>query len=88
MFVMNRVSELAASTLLLPEEHQKQTDNRDIDVHHTPSVPKTQPATEVSLCIIYLNNLFYILFHFKLIKINNYFNHNVIIYILICLMIF
>uniref|UniRef100_A0A8C1ZZ11 Extended synaptotagmin-like protein 1b n=1 Tax=Cyprinus carpio TaxID=7962 RepID=A0A8C1ZZ11_CYPCA len=81
------VSELAASTLLLPEEHQKQTDNRDIDVHHTPSVPKTQPATEVSLCIIYLNNLFYILFHFKLIKINNYFNHNVIIYILIYLMI-
>uniref|UniRef100_A0A9J8DCY8 Extended synaptotagmin-like protein 1b n=1 Tax=Cyprinus carpio carpio TaxID=630221 RepID=A0A9J8DCY8_CYPCA len=40
------VSELAASTLLLPEEHQKQTDNRDIDVHLTPSVPKTQPATE------------------------------------------
>ncbi|XP_016388108.1 extended synaptotagmin-1-like [Sinocyclocheilus rhinocerous] len=45
------VSELAASTLALPavslpEEHQKQTDAHDIDDHHTPSVPKTQPATE------------------------------------------
>ncbi|XP_016312744.1 extended synaptotagmin-1 isoform X2 [Sinocyclocheilus anshuiensis] len=45
------VSELAASTLALPavslpEEHQKQTDARDTDDHHTPSVPKTQPATE------------------------------------------
>ncbi|XP_026121767.1 uncharacterized protein LOC113103459 isoform X2 [Carassius auratus] len=40
------VSELAASTLPLPEEHQKQTDTHDIDDHHTPSVPKTQPAPE------------------------------------------
>ncbi|XP_052414465.1 extended synaptotagmin-1 [Carassius gibelio] len=40
------VSELAASTLPLPEEHQKQTDTHDKDDHHTPSVPKTQPAPE------------------------------------------
>ncbi|KAF4112569.1 hypothetical protein G5714_007364 [Onychostoma macrolepis] len=44
------VSQLAASTLLLPvslpQEHQKQTDAHNIDDHHTPSVPKTQPVTE------------------------------------------
>ncbi|XP_043097610.1 extended synaptotagmin-1 isoform X2 [Puntigrus tetrazona] len=44
------VSQLAASTLprpmSLPQEPQKQTDAQDIDDHHTPSLPKTQPATE------------------------------------------
>lgn len=50
---MNRLSQLAAFTLplpvSLPQEHQKQTDAHDIDDHHTPSVPKTQPVTEVSV---------------------------------------
>lgn len=49
MFVTNRVSELAASSLpapvSLPQEQQKQTDAHDIDDHHTPSLPKTQPDT-------------------------------------------
>lgn len=52
---MNRLSQLAAFTLplpvSLPQEHQKQTDAHDIDDHHTPSVPKTQPVTEVSVCV-------------------------------------